>query len=1241
MAGWLAGCGPETSPAGAPSTAASGSWERGLIAARSAPEDAPPAAADLGQTSLAAGENPSKSPVWLAGPPLIALDGAGDDRFGQAVALSGDTAVVGAPYDEVGAEVDQGAVYVYARIAGVWVQEQRLTSSDGLENDLFGCSVALHGDTLVASACWNAVGPNATQGSAYVFVRSGGTWAELQKLTASDGRPGDYFGGSVAISDETIAIGAEFSDTPGNSNQGAVYVFVRHQGLWTEQQKLLASDGGPGHRLGTALDLDGDTLVAGTATNSFLGAAYVFVRDQGLWTEQQKLVPSSGALDDFFGMSLSLSGDTIVVGAFMDDAGASANQGSAYVYSRSGITWTEQQKLTASDGAEGDNFGLPVDLAGDRLVIGARNSDSPLVDQGSAYLFTRSLGAWTEHQKLTAPDGAGQDLFGISAALSGDTLLVGASQDDVGVNPDQGSAYVFVDQAGHWTPQQKLLAGDLDGRPGDLFGASLALSGGTAIAGAVWGDVAGHVNQGSAYVFVHNSLGWGLQQKLTAPDGGAHDGFGGAVALSGDTAVVGARTDEEGRGSAYVFARQAGIWSLQQRLVAADGQPGDEFGISVRLDGDTLAVGAYGDDGARGSVYLFTLSGGTWSEQQKLTAADAESGDGFGLSLALSGDTLVVGAYQDDVGAATDQGSAYVFTRSAGIWAEHQQLVSSDGAAGDGFGYAAALADGVLLVGAYQDDVGASTDQGSLYVFTPNSGLWAEQQKLTSSDGAAGDAFGSAVAISGARILVGSRASDILGQVDQGAAYVFALESGLWAERQKLVARDGSAGDSFGCSVALAADLGLAGAALDNLGAGLYQGSIHTFFERGSTGDACASAGTCLSGFCVDGVCCDRECGGGNPTDCMACSVAGGGLADGACGPLRDDAAPAIICRTTAGPCDLEEACDSTSTDCPQETFQPAGTTCRAAAGPCDREEVCTGSSAPCPPDSFLTAGTECRPAAGECDVVETCSGNRAECPIDFFQPAGSGCRPAACADGVGTAPAFCPGGSAACPPETSRPCAPYACGLDACLTSCATASDCAPGFDCEAGVCVSGGAEGDPCVASAECDSGFCTDGFCCDAACDGQCEACDAAGAEGTCVPVTGAPHGGRAACAGTGVCQGSCDGEAREACAFPAAGTPCSASACEAGLFTPAGSCDGAGSCSVGSQRACAPYACGDGVCLTSCADAADCVDGYDCVEATCQQPGGSSGCGCGSRGGAGGSGWLALLALAALWARRRRG
>jgi hypothetical protein len=398
----------------------------------------------------------------------------------------------------------------------------------------------------------------------------------------------------------------------------------------------------------------------------------------------------------------------------------------------------------------------------------------------------------------------------------------------------------------------------------------------------------------------------------------------------------------------------------------------------------------------------------------------------------------------------------------------------------------------------------------------------------------------------------------------------------------------------------------------------------------------------------------------------------------------------------------------------------------------------------------------------------------------------------------VGTAPAFCPGGSAACPPETSRPCAPYACGLDACLTSCATASDCAPGFDCEAGVCVSGGAEGDPCVASAECDSGFCTDGFCCDAACAGQCEACDLAGAEGTCSPisgeprgerpacasdgsacggacdgtdpeacaypgaetacreascentiavlaaacqgngacpaeqtqscapaecdgdrcgggcaldtdcqagqycaggvcvdklaqgescagaaqcasgfctdgvccagacdgqceacdlagsvgscspVTGAPHGGRAACAGQGACQGSCDGTDPDACAFPAAGTPCSASACEAGLFTPAGTCDGAGSCSVASQQPCAPYACGDGVCLTACVDERDCADGYDCVESTCQQPGGSSGCGCAIRGPSGASdlasGLGSLLILAGLafirWRRPRR-
>ncbi len=197
--------------------------------------------------------------------------------------------------------------------------------------------------------------------------------------------------------------------------------------------------------------------------------------------------------------------------------------------------------------------------------------------------------------------------------------------------------------------------------------------------------------------------------QLIASDGVQTDRFGISVAISGDTAVIGAFFDDVGagvfQGSVYVFTRNGATWTQQQHLVASDGAAGDQFGVRVALDGDTAVVGAY-IAGNQGSAYVFTRSGTTWTQQQKLVASDGAAGDRFGRSVALDGDTAVVGANRDAVGATGDQGSAYVFTRSGTTWTEQQHLVASDGAAGDQFGVGVALDGNTAVVGAREDDVG-------------------------------------------------------------------------------------------------------------------------------------------------------------------------------------------------------------------------------------------------------------------------------------------------------------------------------------------------------------------------------------------------------------------------------------------------------------------------------------------------------------------------------------------------------
>ena len=455
-------------------------------------------------------------------------------------------------------------------------------------------------------------------------------------------------------------------------------------------------------------------------------AAYPLTIDP-VFTLQEKLPAEDTTLGDYFGYAVELQGDTAVVGAYNDDIGSNPDQGSVYVFIRDGGVWSLQQKLTAADGGLFDGFGNAVALSGDTAAVGAyHDAVGSNVHQGSVYVFTRDDGVWSLQQKLTAADGGIFDGFGNAVALSGDTLVVGARDATVGANYGQGSAYVFTRSNGVWTQQQKLNAPD--GSQEDNFGISVALSGDTAAVGAHRDDVGSNVDEGSAYFFTSTGGAWTFQQKLTAPNGigDFQDAYGISVALNEGTLAVGAYHAAAGflgnHGVVYIYARGHTGWVLEKRLAAADRESGDGFGFSVALSGETLAVGAlYADIGTnynQGAVYVYTRGGGAWPQQQKLTAGDGATSDVFGLSVSLSGDTLVAGAWNDDIGEKQDQGSASVFRRGDGVWTEQQKLTAGDGEGWEYFGNAVAVSGDTVLVGAVGDTVGEENyGQGSAYVF--------------------------------------------------------------------------------------------------------------------------------------------------------------------------------------------------------------------------------------------------------------------------------------------------------------------------------------------------------------------------------------------------------------------------------------------------------------------------------------------------------------------------------------------
>jgi hypothetical protein len=377
---------------------------------------------------------------------------------------------------------------------------------------------------------------------------------ESNKLTASDAAPVHNFGYSVSISGDYAIIGALFAN--GNEpNSGSAYVFVRSGTTWIEQAKLTASDGATADAFGFSVSISGDYAIVGAnsdddnGTNS--GSAYIFVRSGTTWTEQAKIIGSDAAASNNFGYSVSISGNYAIVGDYQDDVNA-LNSGAAYIFVRSGTTWTEQAKLTATDFAADDQFGFEVSISGDYAIIGAFQDDDDGLNSGSAYIFVRSGTMWIEQTKLTASDAAAVDYFGISVSISGNNAIVGAYLDDDGGSAS-GSAYIFVRSGTMWTEQTKLTASDA--AVDDNFGRSVCISGDNAIVGSFLNDDGGTAS-GSAYIFVRSGTTWNEEAKLTSSDAAANDNFGWSVSISGNYAIVGAWKDDDGgsaSGSAYMY----------------------------------------------------------------------------------------------------------------------------------------------------------------------------------------------------------------------------------------------------------------------------------------------------------------------------------------------------------------------------------------------------------------------------------------------------------------------------------------------------------------------------------------------------------------------------------------------------------------------------------------------------------------------------------------------------------------
>ena len=433
-----------------------------------------------------------------------------------------------------------------------------------------------------------------------------------------------------------------------------------------------------GHRLEAWLEIRNEQLLVRV---NDAGAVYPIVIDPLI--QRAKLTASDGANSDILGTSVSISGDTVVVGATGVDVGNNADQGAVYVFEKPASGWkdlTQTAKLTASDGMAQDEFGNAVSINGDTVVVGAaRVEKGSNIDQGAVYVFVKPASGWqdmTQTAKLTASDGIAQDEFGNAVSINGDTVVVGAARVDKGSNIDQGAVYVFVKPASGWkdlTQTAKLAASD--GMAQDEFGNAVSINGDTVVVGAGRVDKGSNIDQGAVYVFVKPASGWqDMTQtaKLTASDGNGGDHFGISASISGDTLAVGAYRWNFEQGAVYVFVKPAGGWKdmiQTAKLTASDGRPLEHLGFSTSVDQDTVVVGAHLAEVSRnlyqGAVYVFEKPSGGWknmTQTVKLTALDGIAHDEFGSAVSICGPSLVVGAPYARIGSNQYQGAAYVYT---------------------------------------------------------------------------------------------------------------------------------------------------------------------------------------------------------------------------------------------------------------------------------------------------------------------------------------------------------------------------------------------------------------------------------------------------------------------------------------------------------------------------------------------------------------------------------------------------
>jgi len=763
--------------------------------------------------------------AWYQHSKLLAFDGYANDRFGKSVAIDGNTIVVGADektYNQLGRA---GAAYIYDFDGTNWNFAQKITAPNPASSDYFGFSLDISDGYIVVGARYDdELGTNA--GAAYVYKRINGSWLFEEKLLPSDGSSGDYFGYDVAIDQNNVIVGAH-RNSEILSHGGAAYIYTFNGSSWIET-KIITSDNKVGDYFGYSVDINGNTAVVGAYLVDNIynneGAVYVFEFSNDTWNETQKI--HSNNPDSYFGWDVSFDENFLLISG-------GSNEGKAYVYQNNN-NWIFDRLITAYDDEDNHDFARSLSISGERMIMGAvyaslqnggaaylsnvcqgisinhqpaetsvcintpfslsssepntnwydgngdllqtnsntlnhiatedieiimesmrGNSGCVVYDTLNIQTSSPQITNLPTQTKITSCSGGGSQRFGNAVDISGEWAIVGEK--------DNKAAHIWRKVNGQWeygqrlSPQIPINAG--------YFGADVAIHGNIA---TVTSTYAYGNRYSELYIYEYNDIYWELSAKFNVPVTQYQNHFNGAVDIFDNTAVVGVR-NSNGEDFVCVYEKINNEWQQIEILPAPDGTTAVNFAFSISVYESILAVGARSHTGT-GATYIFRKSNGIWGFEELIKGSDTQAGDLFGHAVDVQGDLIVVGAPNAEDESLTNRvrhGVVYAFHYDKGIWQEKGRMIGDYDRDNHGVGSSVGVDGDMIVAGAFWGEL--AYDGDGIFLFQYDGVDWQKVEKIASEYTSGNDKFGNAVAIDNGEIIAASDLDDEIG-TDAGAA---------------------------------------------------------------------------------------------------------------------------------------------------------------------------------------------------------------------------------------------------------------------------------------------------------------------------------------------------------------------------------------------------------------------------------------------------------------------------------------